>query len=163
MFDLDKKTCRLTNVNARHEKHGEENVLAADMEFKAEFSNDVLAEFAPALRASLFEKDSSGDLADQAEDRPTKLRFPSLLQPIKWDAEIIGANLSIDHGMTPLSFDLADISKFRLECHEGGMVAVMFRAQVHPSEAELAKLFMCLDTNVELSIETPEMRVQEAA
>lgn len=160
MFDLAKKTCRLTNVNARHEKHDDENVLAADMEFKAEFSNDVLAEFASALRASFYEKDTLADLADQAADRPTKLRFTSLLQPIKWDAEIIGAALTIDHGLSPLAFDLADISKFRIECHEGGMVAIMFRAQVHPSEAELAKLFMCLDTNVDLTIEPPEVRAE---
>lgn len=163
MFEITSKACRLTHINGRHEKHGDEDVLAADLEFKADFSNDVLAEFAPALRSCLYERDEGGDLDAQGQDRPTKRRFPALAQPLRWDAEIVGATVTMDYGFTPLTFELVNVNKFRLELHDGGTVTVQFRLQLRPSEEQLTKLFMRLDSEVALTIEPPEAREQEAA
>lgn len=162
MFDITAKTCRLTNVNGRHEKHGDENVFAADLELAADFSNDVLAEFAPALRSCLYERDDDGDLDARGQDRPTKLRFPKLVQPLKWDDEIVGATVTIDYGFTPLTFELVQVNKFRIELKEGGTVTVQFRLQLRPTEEQVAKLLMRLDSEVAVTIEPPEARAEAA-
>ena len=160
MFDLDKKSCTLLHVNGRHEKHGDQDVLAVDMKFRGDFDGGILAEFAPELRHSLFKKESGGDLADQGSDTPTKLRFPNLLQPLKFEDEIVGATVGLEYGLQTITFDTANINEFKIECHEGGTVTVTFRVQARPSEEQLARVFALLDTSVPVTITPPEVKLQ---
>lgn len=158
MFDITQKNCLLRNVNGRHEKHGDENVLAADIEFDGDFTGDILAEFSPSLRSMMYEMAPDGDLADQGSDTPTKLRIPNLCMPIKFDNEVVGADITIPYGTGDITFQTADINKFRVTCHEGGTVSVAFRVQVKPSQDQLAKLFALLDTVVAVSVVPPELK-----
>ena len=160
MFDLSKKSCTLNHVNGRHEKHGEEDVLACDLKFKADFDGDILAEFSPTLRSAMFAKKDGGDLADQGSDTPTALRFPNLVQPLKFTDEIVGATVDLDYGLKTITFDTANVNEFKVKCNEGGTVSVTFRVQVRPSEAQLAKLFALLDTSVPVTITPPEVKLQ---
>lgn len=160
MFALNNKTVTITNVNGRHEKHGDENVLACDLEIKGDFSGDILAEFAPALRSCMYEKNPDADLADQGQDVPTALRFPKLGMPLKWDAEIVGATVTLDYGIGHIALSPANVNKFRMELNEGGTCTVMFRIQANTTEEQLAKLFGVLDTKVPVTIEPPQADVQ---
>lgn len=93
MFDLNQKSFTLGHVNGRHEKHGEEDVLACDLKFKGDFDGGILAEFSPTLRHAMYAKHEGGDLADQGSDTPTAVRFPNLVQPLKFTNEIVGATV----------------------------------------------------------------------
>ncbi len=156
MFDIDKKTCTLDHINIRDEKHGEENVLAIDLKLRGDFDGDILAEFGPALRSSMFKKSEGGDLADHGSDAPTALRFPNMVQPLRFDDEIIGAGVKLSYGIGDITLDTCDINNFRVECHEGGTVRVMFRVQAKPTGEQLAKISAMLGTPVEVSIDPPE-------
>lgn len=156
MFDLDKKQCTLQHINIRDEKHGEENVLAVDLKFQANFDGGILAEFGPALRHSMYEKDEAGDLADQGSDVPTKLRFPLMAQPLKFGNEIIGAEVDVAYGIGSVKLDTCDVNGFKVECHNGGTVGVTWRIQAKPSAEQLGKLSMLLGGTCEISITPPE-------
>lgn len=157
MFDLHKKSLTLSHVNGRHEKHGDDNVLAADLKFIGKFSGDVLAEFAPTLRSAMFTKAEGGDLADQGSDVPTALRFKNLCQPLKFSNELVGAAVTLEYGLQEIIFDPAKVNSFALECFDGGTVKVTFRVQVSGiSQESLARCFMLLDTLVPVTIVPPE-------
>lgn len=156
MFDLDKKTCTLDHINIREEKHGEDNVLAIDLKLTGKFDGDILAEFGPELRHSMFKKAESGDLVDQVSDAPTALRFPRMVQPLRFDDEIIGASVMLAYGIGNIKLETCDINNFKVECNEGGTVQVTFRVQAKPSGDQLAKISMMLGTPVEVSIANPE-------
>lgn len=161
MFDLSKKSCTLHHVNGRHEKHGEEDVLACDLKFKGDFDGDILAEFSPTLRSAMYAKKVGGDLADQGSDMPTALRFANLVQPLKFTDEIVGATVEIEYGLKVITFDTANVNEFKVECNDGGTVTVAFRVQARPTEEQLAKLFALLDTSVPVTIAPPEVKHQE--
>lgn len=50
MFELNQQQAKLNSVNPRAEKHGTENVMAADLGFTVKVANGVLSEFHPKLR-----------------------------------------------------------------------------------------------------------------
>lgn len=158
MFDLTEKNCQLLNVNGRHESHGDENVLAVDLKFRGDFDGDILAEFAPSLRTAIYAKTEGGDLADQGTDTPTKIRFPNLIQPLKFDNEIVGARVDLQYGLQTIRFETANINKFEIECHDGGTVTVSYRVQARPTEEQLARCFALLDTQVPITITPPEVK-----
>jgi hypothetical protein len=161
MFDLDKKSCTLLHCNGRHEKHGEDNVLACDLKFKGDFDGDILAEFSPTLRSAMYAKKDGGDLADQGSDTPTAVRFPNLVQPLKFSDEIIGAAVTVAYGIGDIVLETCDINNFRVECKDGGTVTVTFRVQARPTEEQLARLFALLDTSVPITITPPEEKLQQ--
>lgn len=161
MFDLQKKSCFLAHCNGRHEKHGEEDVLACDLKFKGDFDGDILAEFSPTLRSAMYAKKDGGDLADQGSDTPTAVRFPNLVQPLKFTNEIVGATVQLEYGLQTITFDTANVNEFKVECNEGGTVTVTFRVQARPTEEQLARLFALLDTSVPITITPPEEKLQQ--
>lgn len=156
MFDINKKTCNLQHINIRDERHGEENVLAVDLKFSGDFDGDILAEFGAELRHSMYKKADDPDLADQASDMPTELRFKTLCQPLKFDNEIIGADVEVSYGLGTIKLETCDVNGFKVECHDGGTVGVTFRVQARPTGDQLAKLSVVLGGPVEVSIEPPE-------
>lgn len=156
MFDIEKKACTLQHINIRDEKHGEENVLAVDIKFAGDFDGDILAEFGPELRASFYKKAEGGDLADQASTVPTALRFPKMIQPLKFSDEIIGAAVTVAYGIGDIVLETCDINNFRVECKDGGTVRVTYRVQAKPTGEQLAKLSQMLGSNVDVSIDPPE-------
>lgn len=156
MFDIEKKPCTLQHINIRDEKHGEENVLAIDMKLTGDFDGDILAEFGPELRHALFKKADGGDLVDTASDVPTALRFPKMIQPIKFAQEIIGATVTVAYGLGDIVLETVNVNSFKVECHEGGTVRVTYRVQAKPTGEQLAKLSQMLGSSVDVSIDPPE-------
>lgn len=158
MFDIHKKNCTLQHINLRDEKHGEDNVLAVDIKLQANFDGDILAEFAPDLRHSMYKKADDPDLADQGSDVPTQLRFPKLAQPLKFGDEIIGAEVAVSYGIGEITLATSDINNFKVECKDGGTVSVTFRVQAKPTGEQLAKLSMMLGATTEVTITPPEAK-----
>jgi len=161
MFDIFKKDCTLQHINIRDEKHGEENVIAVDIKFAADFDGDILAEFGPGLRALFYVRNDGGDLADQGNNQPTALRFPKMVQPIKFDDEIIGAKVTVAYGLGDIELDACNVNAFKIECKEGGTVRVSYRVQAKPTGEQIAKLSQVLGSNVEVSITPPVSTMQQ--
>lgn len=168
MFELSHLTpAKLTSVNNRAEIHGREAVPAVDLKFTFDASNAILSEFDDFLLPSLYynAEPSDGD-QEQLEgvevisDMPN-LRFPKLGLPLKWDMELSGYELTIDHGLGGKSnVVLADckVNAFALEPHEGGTVTVSLRvqSQIGLTEKILGKLATLVQHDVQLMLTAPE-------
>lgn len=155
MFDLDHQLIKITNINTRTEKHGDDNVLALDLQIEARMPNEALSMFSSTLKNAIYFKDESiqGDLVDDKTHAPN-LRNP-LLGPLKWGAEMEHMQVRIHHGVRDeddIVFSEAKINKFKFICQEGGTVVIAFRAQVHPTEKDAAKLLTLIQSEVHVSV-----------
>jgi hypothetical protein len=164
MFSLDQQTAKLTNVNPRNKLHGEEHHLAADLNFEIAVSNDVLSEFSPTLKASLYRKleKGEGDLLPEEPGTLSKLKHPEM-GAIKWANELTGYEAMIHWGATNTqNIRLIDcaVDKFRFECQDCGTVIVQFRVIAHPEPSELGRMCEMIQQNVVLSLVEPTTPIQ---
>jgi hypothetical protein len=157
MLTLERQTAKLVNLNARAEKHGEENIPAADLHFSFDASNDLLSEFDPALKSSLYRKpDANGDqgeLLDQPGWLP-KLRFPAM-SAFKWEIAFKDATLTVHAPRKSIVLSPCDIDQFKFEPRDGGSVILSFRAVCHPDETQVGKLYNLIQKEVEISLVDP--------
>lgn len=166
MFELSEQTARLTSVNPRIEIHGDEHVLAADLQFEVKMSNDVLSEFDPKLKSALYAKNDGpqGELIEDVGHLP-KLKFP-LLGPLKWGYDGAGYEVCVCYGVSGTNdirlFECA-LNKFAFECQDGGTVLVKFRVQAHPETVEIGRLCELIQHDVTLTLVPPSAEQDEEA
>lgn len=159
-FTLDRTTVKLANVNLRSELHGEEHKPAVDLKLEFAIGNDVLAQFDPALKSSLYRKvgalDAQQDLVAVEGHLPMRL-FPRM-SPFSWDDKVAGAKVTI-HVPSGLRDDIVleacDVDNFRIECQDRGVVELAFRIKAHPDEKQIGRLASMVQQDVLLSIVPP--------
>src|SRR5258708_11703976 len=140
-FTLSSAKVRLTHKNERLEKHGDDDVLACDLDFEFDTRNSVLSEFSPELRSAMYRhgSDAQGALIED-EEHLTVLRLPEL-GSVKFSGSQEQCELVFSKGRAKhLVFADAKVGKFRFDCKEGGTVTVFFQAQVYPDEGQSGKL-----------------------
>lgn len=158
MLQLERQKAKLTNLNPRAEKHGEEHIPAADLHFAFDAPNDVLSEFDPALKSSLYRKpDGNGDQQELINEPGylPKLRFPKM-SGFKWETVIKESVLVLHVGRSDIALDFADADQFKFEPMDGGTVMVSFRVQCHPNEKQIGQLYRLIQEDVEISLRQPE-------
>lgn len=144
MFEISEGNVELVHKNERLEKHGDEDVLACDLNFVWETNNGMLALFAPDLRSAMYKRgdDVQAELVPDP-DHLTSLRFPAMA-PFKWGSgDVIGGALTFHTGVSAKSnikLDDVKVCKYRIECKEGGTVVIGFQVQCRPSEQQSGKL-----------------------
>lgn len=166
MLALERKIGQFANFNLRPEKHGEENVPGADLKIAITVSNDILSEFHPSLKASLYRAPhpSEMDMVDKAEqeDGPpplTRLTFGNKLHAFKWDDEIVGAAFTVHYGTggkSDIELDDATVDGFQIEPMDGGSVTLSFRVKCNPDEKAVGKLSRLMGNEIEFSLVPPE-------
>lgn len=160
MFQLTNQKAKLSNVNPRAEKHGEDNALACDLKFEVVAPNTILSQFDESLRGAFYHLNghkTQPDLIDSPGHLPD-LRFPFIDAPIQWGKEFVGYRLEIAHGLDTTSaiyLDPVDVDGFRLAMAEGGTVTVTFRVQCHPDPDTIGRLCDKIQDEVELSLIPP--------
>ena len=70
MFNPQRQTAVLTNVNTRIELHGKDRKLAIDFRFSLNIPSDDLNAIEPGLRESLFRTPQSGDQLQLVDETP---------------------------------------------------------------------------------------------
>lgn len=153
-FKLTEREVRLAHYNARKEKHGDDDVDAADLKFEVDLPMTDLGMFHPNLESALYDREKL-----DAAGAHTELTFPRL-EPIKWDETIAGGEVVVHYGLEG-SGDMvlanATVDKFVLEPRQGGSVGVTFRVQFHPDELQAGRLATTLlGGTVRISITPPE-------
>ena len=167
-FELERQKAKLSSLNARAEKHGEEKVPHADVVFTFDAPNDILSEFDPALKSSLYRKpDAAGDQGELMDEEGwlPKLRFPAM-SAFKWDYEMVGGLLTIHYGPSGKGDLVLEITKadgFKFMPRDGGTVEVTFRVATKPSEKEIGKLFSMIQEDVEMSLAPPQADAMKEA
>lgn len=164
MFSLNRTDVKLLHVNARAEKHGDDNVLSLDlkMEFKGE--NKFLDDFAPGLREALYWKKEDGQVGELFGGFRPNLRFPDVA-PIKWTHEYAGYSLEIESGIDDDSHILLDgceVNNFSFQCEEGGTVVITFRVQCHPDEEQAGHLLGQIQNVLTIKLTPPDPNAVQA-
>lgn len=155
-FELEKQNATLENFAPRQETRGSDKSPAADLKLSVNMPNDVLAQFAPSLRSALYWKAGVNDLANVTHEAPN-LRHPKM-SGFKWSDEVVGACVTISHGIggpSDLTFEGCKVGSFRVEPQEGGTVLIDFRVQCKPDEHQAGKLYLLQGTAVELTVTPP--------
>jgi hypothetical protein len=160
MFALEKQECILENFNPRREIHGEDPQPASDLKLVANLDAGELALFHPTLRSFLFWKaeDDGPDMVNAQLDTPN-VRFPKLKTPLRWDDEVVGAYMTIEHGLggkSDLNFEQCKVNNFDIEPAEGGRFTLTVRVQCHPGEREAGKLYLLQGEKITVTLTPPE-------
>lgn len=161
---------KLSSVNVRSEKHGNELVPAVDLKIVIDQGNDILDKFHPDLKAALYYKAQDDDEQEELEGiEPVtnlpNLKFPKLDGLLKWDHTGNGYRLDIDYGLGEASnllmFD-CEVNSIAFACKEGGTVEVAFRVQVAKVEERiLGKLAGLVQHEISIILTPPT--VEEVA
>lgn len=163
MFELTRQVAKLTNVNPRAERHGEDTKLAADLGFQIKVSNDVLSFFDASLKSALYKK-PDGDQQELIEDPGylPALKFPQM-GAIKWGKDFAGYEVVVHYGVSEKD-DIVlidcEVDHFRFECQDGGTVVVGFRVIAHPEAPELGRLCEMIQNEVDVTLVAPTLEEQ---
>lgn len=155
MFSLQKQTAKLCSFNPRSEIHGEEKVSAADLGIQIKVSNDVLSEFDPLLKSSLYAKADQGDI--EPGHLPA-LKFPKM-GAVKWAHEFVGYEIMIHYGASEKqNIVMADckLDKIKFDCQVGGTVVMNFRVVAHPAEKDAGRLCGMIQQDLTLTLTPPD-------
>lgn len=163
-FSLEQQTAILVHINPRAEKHGEENEPAADLKVQVTESNEHLSLFHPSLRSFLYKEDDSDGQLDGVEPSLTKLRFGTLLERLKFDKSLKGADVVIGFGIggvSDIELETVDVDGFVCTLMEGGSVQYTFRIKARPTGEQIKKLYEVMGNEITISV-TPAIEKQGA-
>jgi len=167
------QTLRMTQVNPRMEKHGQESVPAVDLNFVMVQPNGVLHSFAHGLLEDTYRKAAQQDMAQQdlegvevVAGLPV-LKYPQA-QPLRWDWKGAGYTLEIDYGLGEgrnIILEGCTVCKFVLDCKDGGVVEVKFQVQCDKdlTEHTLGKLALMIGQEVAIELHAPKTVEQTGA
>jgi hypothetical protein len=157
-FTLSRHIAKLASLNPRAEKHGDENVPAADLKFEVTGHSTMLDAFGKDYRTFLFRKAAAGEQAALFPgDDLTQLSKPHL-GPLKLDEEFPGYTLRISAGLdTSDDIVIADVSLSSWKFHpmNGGSVTIAFSVAAHPDEETVGWLYAQIQNDLEISLEPP--------
>lgn len=134
MFELDKLDSRITNVNFRKEKHGDEDAAACDISFRIGASALLLDTIDPKIRKAFFEKPGKGDQQPLPIDgnNLTALALPYLREQKldqKLEAYEVEVHSLLEH-IEPLLFVDAKVKLEKVTFIEGGSIDLSLKVAV---------------------------------
>lgn len=151
-FTLPSTAAQLTHLNTRKEKHGEDTVVAVDLDLCVQVDADellsqlCLGDHQPLVKA-LWVDDAHGSVRDPS------ISTLRLTHKLEGHTLRFSTDLDENYQSGTLIAD-ATIKKFKLEAQNGRMINLRFQAQVHPTKNELAKYAEGLkQEHVRISIE----------
>lgn len=154
MFELQEEESKITKLGPRDEKHGDNDVLAVDVYIHVLMPNTSLVMFHSMLRSFLFYRRDESQAELMEDDHRPDVRFPEL-KVFAWHVAYKHAQLTVHHGSKKkydIVFEDCTLDRFKLEPRKNGQCMVMFRAQVHPTEEQGARLLALLGQTFRLSI-----------
>lgn len=164
MLELEKQRCIVSNVNPRAEKHGDDRVIACDINLKTTISADVLNSFSPGLKEALYERPErskqaaliSGD--EEAIEGPA-LRFDGVLDSVQIKKEYIGYGTRIVWGDLAGSVDIVigdcKVCKISAKLMPGGSCELSFQVQSRPSAQQMGELCELIQGEVVVTLDAP--------
>jgi len=158
MFEIDAERVKLSHLNIRTEKHGEDDVRAVDLKFERTGSGAILEGIVPSLRAALYRAPQAGNQADAFNGELTSLAFPEIEMPLKVAGEWPGYVATIDAGFDPDDALVltGELKKQKLEVVQGGSAKHEFTLSTYPDDEEIARLAAALGHEVTLSLAAPK-------
>ena len=144
MFQLDKHDAKIKNLNLRMEKHGDQDVAAADFTINLKASALLLDTIDKKLRKVFFEKPAKGEQQALPIDgnNLTALAIPYLREQ-KLDQKFDGYEVefaSLLEQIDPLFFADVKVTLLRAVFIEGGSVELSLKVSMNIEEEDDAPL-----------------------
>lgn len=138
LLEIDGRA-RFNALNARKEGKGDVKILAVDLKFSIDTSNEVLIHFHPQLRLMMFDKDGAP-------------RFP-VMGAIPWSYEFPNQYVEIQpDAYRSLKLNACRLKNFEFLALDNGKVRVGFSAQVRPSDGDFELMGKILAESVVLKV-----------
>lgn len=157
-FELVQQRATLIHINPRPEKHGDENVPAADLKIEVTDGNELLSMFHPSFRNFLYKKDESeGQL--EGMEHMTVRRFGGLIERLRLDYSLKGAEVTIGFGLggqSDINFETVDVDSFNVTIMEGGSVGLTFRIKAKPTGEQIKKLYEIMGGEIDVWVKPAE-------
>lgn len=155
VFQLSDEVCKISNVNPRAEKHGDEPVLMCDVSIQIDLKASILDEFAKGLKDAIFVKSKQGRVDD--EDEGPALRFAGVLGVLAIKKEFEGYTASIKWGdlagSTTVELVAVTVHKFKVDAQQGGTCATVMQLTFHPEKSGVIdQISHLLDREVSLTL-----------
>jgi len=155
-FEIEQtSSVKLTHLNVRTEKHGDDDVPAMDLEFEWTTSNRALALFNAKLVDRLYlEGETRSKPVEGVETVRTALAFPEITS-VPWKQEDTGMMLIIEHGLggkSDLVLRDCTVDKFKIRPLEGGTVEIKFKARTSSQDDVLDRLKKMLEHEVPMRL-----------
>jgi hypothetical protein len=167
MFSLFHSKAKIVAVTVLSELNGTNRKAACCVTFEMNSSNLVLSEFDSQLRHALYEYDERPVLLVEDEMCGlTRLKFPKLGMPLKFDWEGAGYELHLHVGASGIEDIVLDdiaLGDFQFTCADGGTVTTKFKAKGHPTASQQGKIDHMLQLETELSLKPPSERQRSLA
>lgn len=154
-FQVEAVKAKLVHINPRTEKHGDQDVPAADIKIQQQDGNGILSLFHPTLRSFLYEKED-GEL--EGVESLTRRRFGGLIERLRLDHKVVGAEVKIGFGLggsSDIELDTVDVDGFAVELMEGGSVLLTYRIKASPSGEQIKKLYEVLGGEIDITVTPP--------
>lgn len=162
MFAVTGHEATLSNLNTRSEKHGEDDVPAADVKLVLVGPHSLLKPFGESLIDFLFREPGVGEdvqgALDLGGDRRTKVRHPKL-KPLQHTDEFPGYVVTLSAGLetsTPQAFKDAKVRGFTFRPMDSGAVEITLTASVYPDEHQAGVLFGWQRKTLLVTLEPPK-------
>lgn len=168
MFETKLQDMFLSNLNIRIEKHGSENVGAADLTVSFDSSNAILNQFQDGLVERFYTEPPKQDKKAAAldldgEDQVPEIARLSLLcctkiKKVSWSDSYPGYRVRV---MNPLEDKCdvllpdAELKGFVFEMKQGGTVNLSFKIGCIPEPKDVAYLFEHLGSSLSITLEPP--------
>lgn len=170
MFNLSKSNAKITNLNLRAEKHGDQNQPACDIKVAVDLPAERLDDISPGLCESLFRRPGAGDqlplveVGKKPEPGFTALKHPGL-EPVKVNQKFPGYELTVhapEQDEDATFFAGAEVKSFTITAREGGTATVVFSVGVQVDEEDIAALLPYLrDPDAVLTLVPPKAQAQQ--
>lgn len=171
MFSLLMAKTKIIAVTVVSELCGKERRHGCSIKFEMKSNNFVLIEFNPQLRHALYEYDDAPKqpALEGVEDEMlglTRLKFPKLGMPLKYEWEGAGYELQLHIGASgrdDIVLEDVGLSDFQFQCNEGGSVITTFKAMTRPTAQQQGRIDHMLQLETELSLKPPSAKQRELA
>lgn len=160
-FQLEQAKATLAHINPRTEKHGEQDVPAADLKVQMTEGNGILTMFHGSLRSTLYKVDESEGQLEGVEALTVR-RFGSLIERLRFDHSLKGADVVIGFGtggVSDIELSTVDVDGFSCELMEGGSVSLTFRIKARPTGDQMKRLYEILGGEIDITV-TPAVEKQ---
>lgn len=168
---LEPTTVKLSNVQTRVEKHGDEEVMAIDLAVTWNTNNRSLTAIQKQLRNALFcnlaqESDGAQAEMDLPVDEMPNVRVPGMDYPVKLDFQQVGARVEVAYGIddtTAIVLQLCKVHKFRVTPIEGGSAEVKFAisSSADIDDHIIGTLSILQQRDISLKLNMPEVAPPE--
>jgi hypothetical protein len=158
MFEVTDHSTKLASVNLRAEKHGEDNVPAADLKFETNVAAPVAESLVPGVRRMLMRKPAVGEQQNLlGEDNLTQLKYPNLAA-LKFDIDLPGYSLAIARGMglAPALKLPGDLKRFTVQGIDGGSFGLSFTFACKPEPDQVGELYTMQQEDIYLTLTPPK-------